>query len=98
MKTMFKVQTYSNKVEPVDVVKETDKTVLIKEVSRAGLPYEVRIAKEGRYHKVCETWAEGRSWIINRLEYQVRSAQANLDRCQKDLDEALAALPEPSLS
>lgn len=98
LKLMYKPKDYSISIDVLEVVKETDKMVAVRERVQGwrGEPdryRESRIRKDGLFN----TWEEARDALVNRLQNRIRGYEANMQSEKEDLKKA-ASLKKPEIA
>lgn len=86
--TWFKTGGWKEKIQPVEVVKTTEKFVTIREERFSFGPKkfdERRCAKEGSYDRYFPTWEEAHAYLLNKAEAKLVSARRSLELAQGEL-------------
>lgn len=75
----YKTKRYSPKIEPVSVVKNTEKTVTL-----APTQYfrERRADRMGQYEQYWRTWEDAHAYLVGRSEGELTSARRALQAAQ----------------
>lgn len=68
-----------NLIEPVNVVKATDKTLTIRDPDWNGKPYESRSAITSSYCQHFRTWDEARAHLMEKSERRIESLRRELE-------------------
>lgn len=77
METWYRTGGYGGElIEPVDVVKSTDKTVTL---AATGNGRERRSAINSGWHHYFRTWEEAHAYLLEKSESKVLSARRNLE-------------------
>lgn len=91
--TWYRVSSFGNSITPIDVIKETEKTLVIK-IERAFIGQkELRVQKHSTFDKYFETWQEAHEHKLRMAENEVNAYQARLDRARRELAEIKAMKP-----
>lgn len=91
--TWYCITSYRSDIRPVEVVKETEKTVTLQETDWRGLPRERRARKDG-YDRFFPTWEEAHSVMLERSERKLTSAKEAVQAAEARLKE-VKALTKP---
>ena len=89
METWYKTGGYRNRIEPTEVVKETDKflTVVETRIDFGGhhRSSKSRTAKHSNYNNYFPTYREAYEFILNKKEGEIIGLKARLKSCESDL-------------
>lgn len=91
--TWYRVSSFGNSITPVEVIKETENTlVVLVDYSIAGKK-ERRVHKQANFEKYFKTWEEAHDNKLQRAVNAVNSYEAQLDRARRELAEIKAMKP-----
>jgi len=76
MTTWYKASKWGKLISPVEVLKETNKFIKIR---------DRRILKSSDYHNYFPTYREAYDFILNRKEAEIIGLKARLKSCESDL-------------
>lgn len=82
MATWYEVKSWSDRIEPVEVVRSTDASVFTPKKNGG----EERRGRNTDAWKYFETWDEAYSCLIERCLRRISDAKAELERAQKQMD------------
>ena len=80
---MIKYRTCFDRIEAIDIVRETEKMVVI---PKKGNCIERREAKRSDYQNWHDTFADAKAFLIVQAEKKVKSTQIALERAQSTLN------------
>ncbi len=92
---LWYVVSFGRLAEPVEVLKETEKTLIIV-TEWNGKKLERRCFKQGGYEKYFRTKVEALLNVYERCENRLESAKADVIAAQKEFDEAAEAVRKES--
>lgn len=78
---MLKYRTYWGKITPIEVIRETEKTVVLP--GHRGR--EIREAKRSEWQNWHDTWEDARQFLLNKAQSRVDSLRAQLERAKGEL-------------
>lgn len=76
--TWYRTRHYGLEIEPVEVVKVTDKTVQVKERSWHGHDSISRVAIKSEWQQHFRTWEEAHEYLMDRAQQKVESLRIQL--------------------
>lgn len=79
MTTWYRTGQYKPLIEPVEVIRETEKYVVIS-IDEWGKKVERKDAKISQFHRYWKTWEEARDFLLERAEREVDSARFQLNQ------------------
>lgn len=89
MSTWYMTRRYSTQIEPIEVVRETQKQVIYlrRQFSLSGPDrfIETRTPKDGVFEKFFPTWEEAHQYLLKHFEERVISARLRLEQANGDL-------------
>ncbi len=88
---MIKYRTYFDKIETVEVLRETVSSVYVQTGSKKG---ERREAKRSSFYNYFDTWQEAHAFLVSNAELSVESARMNLERAKGRLGQ-IRAMKQP---
>ena len=80
----YKVSKYTLDIQPIDVVKETDKSVFIQQGRNLN-----RQAKETTYDQWFTTWEDAHNFLVKRTESKIEYLKGRLEDTEDNLTEIL---------
>lgn len=80
----YKTEAWNSKIEPVTVVKETAKQLVV-EYDCYGKTHQRRAAKESAYDNYFDTWEEAHEHLIDRAAKRVESLRSQLQTANGNL-------------
>lgn len=90
----YKLETYSGKIEAVNVVKETEKFITCT-YSYCGREHQRRVGKDGAYEKYFDSWSEAKDNHVSSCESRLLSAELALQSAKEKLEKALSMEQQP---
>ena len=95
MKKMFRLMKWPDGIEPVVVVRVTEKTVLIEEPPWCpGGPPRITREKKTSWRKFFDTWREAHAALVERCEGRLAASKADIVDSENSLHKA-RAMKEP---
>ena len=89
---MIKYRTCWDKIEAVEVLRETEKTVFLPGRGRRN---EEREAKRSDYQNWFDSWDDAKAFLVAGAERKVETARMNLERAKGKLGQ-LRGMREPT--
>jgi hypothetical protein len=86
--TWYRVRTYGLEITPVEVVKETNSFITIREKDWEGKPKEYRTAKHSGYERNFESFEDAKKHIIGRLLVRIDTAEQQIQEAKRELAKA----------
>ena len=96
MLKMYRAVTCSNEIREVDVIRQTEKFVVLEYVDWRGRKREKKELKSTGYYSYFETFQEAKDWLIERHTKKHAAAKSALDYARSKLEEAKRVKYEPS--
>ena len=69
----------SNPIDKVEVERETDSSVWIKNTTTGK---DRRVSKTGKYENYFDTWEQAKIYLLKEAEDELNAARRNLERAQ----------------
>jgi len=88
---MIKYRTYFDKIETVEVLRETISSVYVQTGSKKG---ERREAKRSSFYNYFDTWQEAHAFLVLRAEIAVDGARSRLENEERRLGQ-IRGMKEP---
>lgn len=80
--TKYKTLSYSRKIEPVEVTRETEQSVFLVHCSGDSERREAKISDYAQYH---DSWADAHAYLLKRAEGKVLGCRAALESANGEL-------------
>jgi hypothetical protein len=93
METWYKTTKYNCDICPVEVVKSTDKTVVVK-AEKAGFK-DRRHDITSFYETYHRTWGQAHAYLLTRAETNMEAARIALERAKTELTK-VCSMREPT--
>lgn len=91
----YKTSAYTgSRIDPVELIRETAKQVLIRESHSSGRIEEARYLKSSAYCQLHESWEAARAYLIAQTVIQINEATDNLASLEQKLVEIRNMQPE----
>lgn len=92
---MWKTGGYLKTIEPVEVIRKTEKMIVIQEMRFNGTQRERRTAIRSSYDNYFDTFEEAKAFLIEREKNRLESAQEAAKRATDSIMK-LNAMTEPT--
>lgn len=93
MSTWYKISTYLETIEPVEVERETKKKIFIVYKDWHDKPYTCVRVKISGNDRFFSTWIEAYDELRIRVELGVQYATSALEQAHRDLDKVMKMTP-----
>ncbi len=79
-KYTYRTGGYPDVIQRLEVVKETEKQIVVLDVDLwGGKPKERRHTKQSGYHNFFDTFEQAKAFLMERCDSKIRSYQSSLD-------------------
>lgn len=92
-KIWYRTSSYGNSITPVEVIKETEKMLVIKIDRTFTGKKERRVQKQFGFDKYFKTWEEAHEHLLAKAVRAVNSYEVQLSRARRELAELKAMKP-----
>ena len=82
---MYRTKSYSNRIEEVEIVRSTEKSVWVTREDIFGEKNKIRCLKMSDYEKYWDTYKEAKQYLIKRYENVIESLKKRLQEARSEL-------------
>ena len=90
----YKASTWKSTIESVEVVKETEKFVVLALNNAFGTGTR-REAKVSDYYRYFDSWSEAHQYHVDRLTSSIAATKEKLEQLSNDLSSTTKMVPPP---